>query len=170
MNAIYDALAELLKYPAARAPGVDASFAPGEAGSLVDSFLRDTASLTLEQLQELYVRTFDLNPVCSLEIGWHLFGENYERGEFLVKMRQEMRRYGVPESTELPDHLTHVLPVAGRMAPEEANEFIVAFVLPALEKMRAGLAGKNNPYEKVLAAIGAVFESNHASALLEVMS
>ncbi len=42
--------------------------------------------------EELYTRTFDLNPVCALEIGWHLFGEDYERGAFLVRMRDQLRR------------------------------------------------------------------------------
>ena len=31
--------------------------------------------LAQHQLQELFIQTFDLNPVCSLEMGWHLFGE-----------------------------------------------------------------------------------------------
>ena len=38
-----------------------------------------------EQIQELYTRTFDINPVCTLEIGWHIFGEDYARGALLVK-------------------------------------------------------------------------------------
>src|SRR6266568_3182701 len=56
--------------------------------------------------QELYVQTFEFNPACTLELGWHLFGENYERGEFLVRMREQLRRHGIAESNELPDHLT----------------------------------------------------------------
>ena len=33
--------------------------------------------MSLEQIQELYTRTFDINPVCTLEIGWHIYGEDY---------------------------------------------------------------------------------------------
>ena len=72
--------------------------------------------------QELYVQTFEFNPACTLELGWHLFGENYERGEFLVRMRDLLRRHGIAESTELPDHLTHVLALVGRLDHEEAAE------------------------------------------------
>jgi nitrate reductase delta subunit len=159
---IYDRLANLLEYPRER-PELSG------AGPLLAGFAQDIQALSLEQIQELYVHTFELSPVCSLEIGWHLFGEAYERGEFLVKMRQELRRYGVPESSELPDHLTYVLRLVSRMEPEEATKFISAFLLPALEKMRAGLEGKNNPYEKVLAAIDSVLKTLRSNAVLEVI-
>jgi nitrate reductase delta subunit len=33
--------------------------------------------LSIEEMQELFTRTFDLNPVCTLEIGWQLYGEDY---------------------------------------------------------------------------------------------
>ncbi len=119
---------------------------------------------SLESLQELYTRTFDLNPECSLEAGWHLFGEEYERGSFLVKMREELRRHGIPESTELPDHLTHALRLAARMEPGEARAFS-EFILPAVDKMLAGLAGKNNPYEDVLKAVRAALAQGAAECL-----
>jgi nitrate reductase molybdenum cofactor assembly chaperone len=152
---LYDDLARLLEYPVAKKP------------ECLPEFAGRIRNLSLEQLQEVYVQTFELNPVCSLEIGWHLFGENYERGEFLVKMRQEIRRHGLVESTELPDHLTHVLPVVARMQEEEAAEFVGAFLLPALEKMRTGIAGKNNPYELVLDAVDEVLRTYHSQPLLE---
>jgi nitrate reductase delta subunit len=88
-----------------------------EAAMPLGEFLDKTRGFSLEDLQELYAATFDLDPACSLEVGWHLFGENYERGEFLVKMRGELRRLGVAESTELPDHLTHALAALGHMEP-----------------------------------------------------
>jgi nitrate reductase molybdenum cofactor assembly chaperone len=116
-------------------------------------FAAAARGLSTEELQELYVRTFELNPPTCLEVGWHLFGENYERGEFLVKMRQEMRRLGVPETTELPDHLTRVLPVMARMEPEEGALFSAEFLGRALEKMRAGLGDKENPYALLLDAV-----------------
>ena len=63
------------------------------------------------ELEELYTRTFDINPVCSLEVGWHLFGEDYNRGAFLVRMRGLLREHGIEEGAELPDHLESVLRV-----------------------------------------------------------
>jgi nitrate reductase delta subunit len=166
--AIYDRLASLLSYPnedyrqrLARCAEALLGVEPG-ASLLVTGFLRQIEAFSTEQLQELYTQTFDLNPVCSPEVGWHLFGEQYERGEFLVKMRQQLRRFALPESAELPDHLSHVLAVLGRMEQREADEFAVACVYPALDKMRAAWSGKNNPYESVLGAIARFVESQHA--------
>jgi nitrate reductase assembly molybdenum cofactor insertion protein NarJ len=101
--------------------------------------------------QELYVQTFEFNPACTLETGWHLFGENYERGEFLVRMREQLRRHGIPESTELPDHACHLLPLIGRMERGEAARLAGEYLLPAFAKVRAGL--KDNAYEPLIAAI-----------------
>jgi nitrate reductase delta subunit len=157
----YDDLAGLLAYPDAtfrtRLALCRAEFGEffPEAAELLLRFAQKTEGLSPEELEELYTQTFDLNPVCSLEVGWHLFGENYSRGEFLVTMRQLLRRDGLPESTELPDHLTHVLPVVARMGWQEADRFLVTYVLPALEKMLAGLGQKDSPYAYLLEAVRA---------------
>lgn len=124
-----------------------------EAAGFLAQFAESVQDKSAEELEELYTQTFDLNPACCLELGWHLYGENYERGELLVKVRSKLRRHGIAESTELPDHLTHVLPLLGRMDCEEAGQFAGSYLLPALEKMLASIKGKNNPFENVLKAV-----------------
>lgn len=157
-------LARLLRYPSEsyasevlRCCSLLSTSGP-EIALLLRDFLEQTRGLSLEDLQALYTATFDLDPVCSLEIGWHLFGENYERGEFLVRMRRELRQLGVAESTELPDHLTHALEALGRMAPEDAAGFAAACLFPALDKMRAGFEGKPNVFGNVLRAVVGLLE------------
>jgi nitrate reductase delta subunit len=108
--------------------------------------------LSVGELEELYTRTFDINPVSSLEVGWHLYGETYERGAFLVQMRDLLRRYAIEESSELPDHLTHALHALGRMEEEEVREFVPTRLARALDKMLEGFAVNPNPYEHVLQA------------------
>ncbi len=150
------ALAALLTYPEADYPQrVETSLRAStpECRESLEHFAGAVEKLEVWELQELFTRTFDMNPVCSLELGWQLFGENYERGLLLVRMREELRRYGLCESTELPDHLTHVLELLERMDHETAADFAAACVLPALEKMLAALRGKENPFESVLLAI-----------------
>ena len=132
-----------------------------DAAAPLARFLDQMESLSTEAQQELFTATFDLNPSCALEVGWHLFGENYERGAFLVKMRRQLMRFGLPDSGELPDHLSLILAVLGRMPAEEAEEFAGACLLPALGKMRANLAGKSNPFESVLNAIMLLVEQRH---------
>jgi nitrate reductase delta subunit len=168
---LYDRLAALLRYPdAAYLDDVDtcrralAAAAP-DAAARAEQFAAGVRGLPVADLEELFTRTFDINPVCSLEVGWQLFGEEYARGTFLVRMRQEMRRFSLAESTELPDHLTHVLAILGRMEPDCADDFATACVLPALERMCAGLAGKDIPYEHALGAIHAFLVARHGAAL-----
>ena len=171
----FEMLAGLLRYPtkdhtegAARSCEELAAANPDIAAPL-NEFLERTRCLSLEDLQVLYTSTFDLDPICSLEVGWHLFGENYERGEFLVRMRGELRRLGVTESAELPDHLSHALEALGRMEPEEAAEFAAACLFPALDKMTAGIKGKSNPFENVMVAAVQLLELRYARAELSMV-
>ncbi|MBM4177102.1 MAG: hypothetical protein FJ213_13170 [Ignavibacteria bacterium] len=128
-------------------------------------FYSSVINLCREELEELYTQTFDINPVSSLEIGWHLFGETYERGSFLVKMRETLRELAVEESADLPDHITHVLLALGRMEKEEQTEFSEMFIVPALNKILDTFEGKNNPYESLLNIIGMLIKVNRTSEL-----
>lgn len=140
-----------------------------EAGDFLAAFADSISKLAPEEIEELFTCTFELNPMCAPEIGWHLFGENYSRGEFLVWMRQELRRHGLAESSELPDHLGHVLPVLGRLDPGKSAILAERYVVPALDKMLAGLAGKNNLYENLLMAVRRLASPRPGPMALEVI-
>ena len=158
MPDLYHTFAALLTYPEGdygQHVGSALSLAPAECRELLARFADSIHGLQTWELQELFTRTFDMNPVCSLELGWHLFGENYERGLLLVRMREELRRFEIRESTELPDHLTHVLELLGRMDHTRAEDFAAACVLPAVSKMIVAMEGKENPYQPVLRMIEA---------------
>lgn len=111
------------------------------------------------ELEEVYTATFDVNPACALEIGWHLFGEEYDRGLLLVRLREEMRKYDLAESSELPDHLTHVLPLISAMPEDEAHRFVTACVQPAVQKMQSTLSRGDSPYRLVFNALALVMQS-----------
>jgi nitrate reductase assembly molybdenum cofactor insertion protein NarJ len=108
-----------------------------------------------------------------------LFGENYERGLLLVRMREALRRFQIQESTELPDHFTHVLELLGRMDHARAEDFAAACVLPGLGKMIAAMNDKGNPYQPILLAIQAFLRiefpeiplaADNCESLLKVLS
>jgi nitrate reductase delta subunit len=163
-RAALDAVAFLFRYPDRDTPGrLEAcARAAGEAvpegARLVAEFRREVDPLSPEAQQELFTRTFDLDPSCSPELGWHLFGEQYERGLFLAKMRRLLRSLGLPESSELPDHLCHVFVALGRMEVEAAAEFAWACVLPALGKLRAELERKDSPFAKLAELAARILE------------
>lgn len=153
-----DALADLLVYPredlddrAGRAHLAAREISPAAEDAL-GRFLREAERLSPTEREELFTRTFDLNPVCCLEVGWHLWGDRYERGDFLARIRGLLREHGVEENGELPDHLSHVLPLLGRLDPGVGGELAEKVVRPALGKMRAALKDGDNPWRHVLVA------------------
>lgn len=152
----YSAVAGLLAYPDDQSgERLDrcrelASLGGPEAASHLADFDAVARGLDRNDAEEIYTRTFDLNPPSALEIGWHLFGEEYHRGALLVRIREELAKHGIQESCELPDHLIHVLPLIERMDPAEAARFVPACVTPAVSKVLASLKGKQNPYEHLL--------------------
>ncbi len=133
----FEAAAALFTYPRAdyaRAVEHAAERADSVAPALT-AFAADVRAVALTELQELYTNTFDLQPACSLDLGWHLFGEDYQRGLLLARMRRELQACGITESSELPDHLSHALLLLARMGLDQAEEFAAAIVTPALERM-----------------------------------
>lgn len=153
---LLNAIAQLLSYPD------DSTVQTAELLYVVLKGELDSAAADIAQfgsyaetcaaadLEESYTRTFDINPLSALEVGWHLFGEEYARGMFLVRMREELRKYALPESHELPDHMTHVLAVVAAMPEAEATRFVRACVQPAVEQMDLALRDTDSPYRHVL--------------------
>ena len=104
-------------------------------------------------LEEVFTRTFDSNVERALEVGWHIHGENYARGVFMARMRGLLRDHGIEESSELPDHLSHVLLVVAEAKPELASALAGGVVVQALDKIVAGFSEQENPYLAVLAGL-----------------
>lgn len=130
----------------------------GEDPAVVESFAAFAAFVrgkSAAGLEEDFTNTFDVNPVCTLDIGWHLFGDDYNRGLFLAKVRKEMHAHGISETAELPDHLTHTLALLDRMEQSQAADFASACIIPAITKMETALREKNNPFAGLVKAAGA---------------
>ncbi|NOY06503.1 MAG: hypothetical protein GXO82_07720 [Chlorobi bacterium] len=130
--------ADLLSYPTgdykSRAEElVRETRVPGEKRDPLKSFREFLSETELGGVEELFTRTFDMNKNTCLEIGWHLYGEDYKRGEFLVRMRQALAEFDIPESVELPDHISHCLKLIAVLDPEDANIFVARFLRPALD-------------------------------------
>ncbi|HEV2523238.1 MAG TPA: nitrate reductase molybdenum cofactor assembly chaperone [Candidatus Acidoferrales bacterium] len=156
VKSIYEQFAKLFEYPGedyhANAEQCLAALRRerSEAAASLEEFCASTRDLSTDDLRELFTRTFDLNPMCTLEIGWQLYGEDYQRGEFLVKMREELREADLRESGELPDHLSHALVLLAHLEPEEAAEFAGGYVIPALDKMRTTWREDRNAFAALL--------------------
>lgn len=166
MKAIYRTLADLLDYPVAdwQLRGNECTgLLNAEKQSLVSHFAlfaSETEKLSLSELQELYTRTFDLSPVCALEIGYHLFGENYKRGVFLANLRETEASLDLGQQRQLPDYLPVLLRLLTKLDDEELRSaLIVDCMIPALEKMLKTLSEGENPYRHLIATVNSVLEA-----------
>ena len=135
-----------------------------DAAAEVRAFCDGIAGLAHWELEDVYTQSFDLNPLATLEVGWHLYGEQYRRGRFLVRSRELLAQVGIDEAGELPDHLMSLLPAVGRLERTEAATLSAACLLPAIDKMLAGLAKKENPFEHLLKAVRLSLEPLAAEA------
>jgi nitrate reductase delta subunit len=150
-----DRLAPLLEYPTAsftalldECQSAASGMAPDVAAGL-ERFALAVRHLSRAQLQELYAETFDMNASCTLDVGWHLFGDRFERGAFLSELRPELQAAGIAEGFELPDYLPHLLILMERAAPARAAA-LGQLIRPAVEKLEAALHARRSPYEHLV--------------------
>lgn len=132
-------IAAALRYP---------STSPARFEEAAD-FFDEIAHVDPTGLEELYTTTFDLNPVATLEAGWHLWGEQYERGRFLADLRGLQERLGIEGGSELPDHLTLLLPT---IASDPENTSLRETCVKAIDKILIPLEEHGNPYRHLLRA------------------
>ncbi len=51
------------------------------------------ANTPFNQVEEIFQKTFHIQAVCFLDLGYVIFAEDYKRGEFLVNMKAEQDKY-----------------------------------------------------------------------------
>jgi len=102
---------------------------------------------SVEEIQDLYTKTFDLSPDSPPYLGFHLHGESYRRGTMMAKLRTLFQRHGVPECGELPDHIAPITRLLA-IAPSDPDmvEMIREEVYPGMEKLLSGMSDRANPY------------------------
>jgi len=107
-----------------------------EAAEELREFTAFAEQASLDELEELYTRSFDVQAVTTLDLGYVLFGDDYKRGELLANLNREHREAGVDCGTELGDHLPNMLELLDAMNdPELRDELVQMIVAPALRRI-----------------------------------
>lgn len=139
---IYLSIADIFRYPESDSPEkvlacqelLDSEYP--EAGKILRPFTKHFISLDVDGREELFTKTFDVQPICYLDLGYVIFGEDYKRGSFLLHMQEEQKRIGRDCSPELPDNLYHVLHLLTiHPDPEFVNELVAKILVPGVKKM-----------------------------------
>jgi nitrate reductase assembly molybdenum cofactor insertion protein NarJ len=106
------------------------------AANEYEPFYQFTQKIELIKWEEIYTRTFEVQAITTLDIGYVLFGDDYKRGEMLVNLNNEHVKYENDCNSELPDHLPNVLRLLNKMTDIELRDDIIVFaLLPALKKI-----------------------------------
>jgi nitrate reductase delta subunit len=109
----YRIIAAMLQYPDPnwldRIPEVAAwirQLPAGRTRRAISGFLDYLASQPLLHLQENYTAAFDLNPATTLNMSWHLSGDDRKRAAMLSRLQQSYRSAGYDgPADDLPDFL-----------------------------------------------------------------
>lgn len=124
------------------------------AAELVGKFISAHRELGTSRLQEIYASAFDMQPECTLNLSYHLFGEDQRRGLFLAKLKELYEKAGVDSGNELPDHLCLMLRYLATDAGMAAREDLIAdCMVPAISKIRSAVDASANPYRYLLEAL-----------------
>lgn len=109
-----------------------------EAGKELQIFSEYMGNCTPEARKELFTKTFDVQPICYLDLGYVMFGEDYKRGAFLLNMQEEQRKINNDCGTDLPDNICNTLVL---MTKSEDDAFVEDLVwrifIPCVKKMVA---------------------------------
>ena len=141
----YTALAGLFEFP-------DCDF--GEKILEIQCFLDEHYPETANQLlpftsyitcadlikqQELFIRSFDVQAVTTLDLGYVVFGDDYKRGELLVHLKREHQEVKNDCGVELADYLPNVLRLLPKMKDTDlVDELVKKIISPALQRMIRG--------------------------------
>lgn len=118
--------------------------------------------------QEYFVNTFYVHPVCCLDTGYVLFGEDYRRGIFMANLKKEHKETGNDCETELPDHLPVVLCLLPRLKDHElAEELVCCLLIAAVNEMIAGFGHNSNHYKNLLKILLTVMEKDFQASSCE---
>ncbi len=108
-------------------------------------------SKSVRKQQEYYLKTFDVQAVCSLDIGYVLFGEDYKRAQLLVNLQTEHKAAGVDCGSELGDHLPNVLALLSKTNdPDFAEELGFIITSQSVRFMITKFKNVDNIYKDML--------------------
>ena len=126
----------------------------GDVGDVFRPFCELVKSISLDDIQELYTRSFEVQAITTLDLGYLLFGDDYKRAELLVNLNREHTTIGNDCGHELADHLPNVIRLIALLDDDELRlELLKKLIIPGLKKMIGefdpeSLKKKNEVYVK----------------------
>ncbi len=173
---IYKYIADLFRYPTAETlksiQRVSEILAEKEvvlAAKFVP-FIEFHSNKEITSLEEHYIKTFDVQATCHLDIGYIIFGDDSKRGRFLYHVKEEQEKIDNDCGSDLADFLPNMLTLISKTADKDlAEELSVSILLPALLKMNQKLESENSifniPIEILIALLEMDFNNSEYEAV-----
>jgi nitrate reductase delta subunit len=128
---------------------------PAPVGEPIRRLADHLASVSLSQLQEDYVATFDSRRRCNLFLTYFAHGDTRKRGVALLRFKQTYLRSGhALDDGELPDHLCVVLEYAATVDHDAGRRLLLEH-RAGLELLRLALQEAESPWASGLEAVSA---------------
>jgi nitrate reductase molybdenum cofactor assembly chaperone len=156
----YKLIADLFRYPDENLVKKAIEFVdivnekfPGQSQKIA-AFVAEIEKRSTKKQQEYFMKTFDVQAVCYLDIGYMMFGEDYKRAQLLVNLQNEHKIAGIDCGTELADHLPNVLCLLAKTANEGfATELGYIITMPAVRFMLMKFKNIDNYYAGLFAVL-----------------
>ncbi len=117
----------------------------------INDFVTAIEALTVKEQQEYFLKTFDVQAICYLDLGYVMFGEDYKRAQLLVNLQNEHKVAGVDCGNELADHLPNVLTLLAQTSSNSfAEELGFIITIPAVRFMLTKFKNIDNYYKPKL--------------------
>jgi nitrate reductase assembly molybdenum cofactor insertion protein NarJ len=123
---------------------------------------------TITELEEYYIRTFDVQATCHLDIGYIIFGDDAKRGRFLYHVKEEQEKISNDCGTDLADFLPNILTLLSKTTDEIlVEELSVSILLPALRQIEKKLDNDNNMYKIPVQILISLLEEDFSNSEFE---
>lgn len=91
----------------------------------ISEFITHIRTQSLIHLQETYTEAFDISPATSMNLTYHIWGDNEKRSGMLTRIQQVYQDFGYERITgELPDYLPLMLEFLS-LCPDKKNETVI---------------------------------------------
>lgn len=129
-------------------------------GEILQPFTDIITTVSKYEAEDLYLRTFEVQSITTLDIGYVIFGDDYKRGELLVNLNKEHKTYNIDCEGELADNLANVLKLINVIEDTELlDDLVNKLIAPALTKMIEGFG------DDQLLAREKVYKKHHKTLL-----
>jgi nitrate reductase assembly molybdenum cofactor insertion protein NarJ len=111
--------------------------------------------------EEYYLKTFEIEGICCMDMGYVLFGADYKRGDFLAKISHEQKESGNNTGIELADHLPNILTLLPLHKDKDfIEELAYGLIIPAAKEMHSKFNNTENYYKQAFEVLISVLEKD----------